>query len=392
MISRRRSSVTTEKDYDPAIRLPPPHPPLPQPIPRRELSPMRFAAPSPQPFLNSHFDSYSVQSIASNDVLSRTSTVSSSYRRAQRGEALKLLEGRGADGAVGRINPRLSQNFMFLSDDDEEEEETLEQEEHPPTLGREISVIVEEVSEMKADMEEAWKRIIRGNAAEFSWYDGTPQPSPFATSNVNPMHDDVGTNIDEIFGLHPSSCTPSPIPRSPNDKPRESKRSRRSKSPIPLLQPIPQHAIPLPTVSDSSRSSSRFRTPPSTRSQSHSPSITASQFLPLPSPSASSRTSPAPTYPQFKESHGIRVRTISDVGSSKPHNQLLNSESRARALRKGSPTEIPAQAARAARVSSKSRTRFLDEEPSFIDMREEPLDSDSRTDSWNSLLEVSCAA
>lgn len=386
-----RLSSLTERDHVPTIQLPPPHPPLPQPIPKRELSPMRFAAPSPPPLLNSHFDAFSVRSLVSNGVLSRTSTISSGYRRAQRTEALKHLEGRGADGAVGRIKPRLSQNFMFLSDDEEEEEEN-----QPPSVGRNIDVIVEEVNEMKTDMEEAWNRIVRGNVAEFSWYEGTPHASTFkSVTTVEPQIDgDVGANIDEIFGLRPlsSSNTVLPMARSPSDKPRESKRSRRTKSPLPLIQPLPQPALPLPRASQS-QFPPRLHTPPSTRSPSLSPASIGPRSLHRPS-ATHSRNSPAPSRLHPHEERGIRQRTVSDVGSSKSHNQLLTSEARTRALRGGSPKAMPAAPAPRAPSSSR-RPRFLDvanEEPSFIDMRDEPPDYDSRTDSWNSLFEVSCTA
>lgn len=388
--SHRPTSYVTEMDHGHSSRLPPPHPPLPRSIPRRELSPMRFAAPSPPPLLHSHFDAFSIRSGVSNGVISRTSTISSGYRREQRTEALKHLEGRGADGALGRIKPRLSQNFMFLSDDEEENEG-----EELPSLGRGISVIVEEVDEMKADMEEAWARIVRDNVAEFSWYDGTPHASTLnvsTTETIEPQGD-VNANIDEIFGLSPSSYASSPMTRTPSDKPRESKRSRRTKSPLPMMQPLPQPSIPLPKPSPN-RSPARLYTPPSSRSPSHSPSFADPQSLPKPpAPPMHTRTSPGPSHSHPYDEHGIRLRTKSDVGSTSSRHQLLSADARARALRKGSAKAVPN--APSPRAPSNSRPRFLDvdnEDPSFIDMRDEPPDNDSHTDSWNSLFEVSCTA
>lgn len=338
---------------------------------------MRFADPSP-PLLHSgpvEIDATSDKSIMSADVLSRSSTVSTRYRRAQRSDALKRLEGRGADGAVGRLKPRLSQNFMSLSDDEDEEVETL-------SGGRSMNVIVEDLSESNEDQSPlssgSQASDNRGLSVSINgqpWYHLTPRQNAWGVLFGGEVDGDIDTEVDKIFGLdllpNPSSLQPDSPQSDDSCASRKPKRSKRSYSPRISKESFETYSFPKRTSThppahlhplDAPASSSSVSSSTKPSSRDHRPSKTAATSLGVPNLNAR-----------------VRPRTVSDFGSSNPHTLV--------------------QEARTRRPSQKRKPRLevhIDwhptEEPSFIDMRDESLETESRSDSWHSLFEVTCAA
>lgn len=351
----------------------------------RELSPMLFAAPSPPLVpLHSHFDSFSSSSVRSPDVLSRTSTVSSSYKRAQRVDALKRLEGRGADGAVGRLKPRLSQNFMHLSDDEDEEA--------PAPMDTGIGVILEEVQgDQEAPLEhrrnssqDRSRSRSRGRSLSISikeeqWYTLTPRQTAWSVLFGGETDGDIDTEVDKIFGLDNSpynSDSQESVNSYVSHRPKRSKLSDSPKS--SYLEPLAPYK------------SSEY-TFPSKKTKSPGKSVThpiPANLHPL-SPSSPSLSTSSPAarpltlmphslrspYLDPSSDIGVRQRTVSD-------SQTVKHESTKRTRRRHSRVRLPARL-----------ELHIDwKQPSFIDMRDESLESDSRTDSWHSLFEISCRA
>ncbi|THH10744.1 hypothetical protein EW145_g1105 [Phellinidium pouzarii] len=338
----------------------PSHPPLSS----RELSPMRFSPPSPPPSRStrSNFDALSVASTKSSDILSRSSTASSGYRKAQRVDALKRLEGRGAEGGLGRIKPRLSQNFMSMSDDEDDEEDL--------SLLAGIDVIVENTMEDKAGRHSRRKsRASRNRGLSVSidaktWNSLTPHASGWGAVFSGEVEGDVNIEVDEFFGLDsPSRSHHS----NTSDGSRKSKRSKHSNGPHASRQ---QSVLP-PTRRASAQSQAHIHP--------HAPSIstsTSSSFMVVPkafpNPSAHSLTS--------FSNRAVRTRTVSDYGSSHPSSHFFDARSRTRQTQLQS--HMPS--------GLELRLDWALEEPSFIDMRDESLETDSHSDSWHNLFEVPC--
>ncbi|KAH8105551.1 hypothetical protein DFH11DRAFT_1733393 [Phellopilus nigrolimitatus] len=362
------------------------HQPLPQPPshatlspprpskPRRELSPMRFAAPSPPPFplppVPSHFDSFSMNSVKSSDVISCSSTVSSGYRRAQRVIALKNLEGRGADGAVGRIKPRMSQNFMSMSDDEDEYDGM--------SLHANINVIVEDAKEGAEPNgmhpragDESRSRGLSLSIDGKDWHNLTPRASAWGVLFGGEVDGDIDTEVDKIFGLDTSPRSSS---RDSDDSygSRKTKRSKRSNSPHSSTASLPKKSTVL--------------SQPPAHLHPLSPSASTSSWS----------TFVPPALPQFESKHTtlslstskprVRQRTVSDRGASSSHTHVLEARARTKTL---SRSRLPMPARLELRLDWAMGNT---EAPSFIDMRDENLETESRSDSWRSLFEVSCNA
>ena len=364
----------------------------------------------------------SEKSLRSAEVLSRTSTVSSGYRRAQRCDALKRLEGRGADGAVGRLKPRLSQNFMHLSDDEDEEEVV-----GPWPAGNSMNVIVEDLagehdgqsrrsSASKSGPSENQDLSVSINGQP--WYSLTPRQSAWGVLFGGEVDGDIDVEFDKIFGLDRLPQPPQPdSPQSDDSAPRKPKRSKRSYSPrSPRQSQQDQRGTDIslaPVPFPSKHNSTTARSPPhlhlhpldaSASTSTFSPSIASSSTRSVShsqSHSHYSRTSKAPHQrslapalsPPNRDSY-VRLRTVSDFGSSNPHS-LVQHETRSH----GHHHRHHHQKARSGHHRQKKPPRLelrLDlapiDGPSFIDMRDESLESDSRSDSWRSLFEISCAA
>ncbi|KAI5124224.1 hypothetical protein M0805_005074 [Coniferiporia weirii] len=362
--SRRSASFAQSSPTQLADYKFPPHPPLP----RRELSPMRFAAPSPPPLppTRSMYDAASAGSLRSFDILSRSSTISSGYRRAQRVDALKRLEGRGADGAIGRIKPRLSQNFMSMSDDEDEDGDM--------SLLAGINVIVEDTT--KNDATPRTKRSSRASKGrELSvsiygraLYGLTPQASAWGALFGAEEGGDVDTGIDEMFGLKTATPSRSDDPNA-SDGSRKSKRSKHFNAPLPTLQ---RSALPLRRAS-AQPPAHIHPLSPSFSTSSSSPSIASFKLLPdLPKLALST--------PNHR---GVRTRTVSDYGGSLSSFRSRPIDTQVRPRKSHQPRTPP-------RVEL--RLGWASEEPSFIDMRDEGPDTDSHSDSVHSLIEVFCAA
>ena len=333
---------------------------------KRDLSPMRFAPPSPPPL--APLPPPPVDPIDF-DILSRTSTISSSYRRTQRVDALSRLEGKCADGAVGRLKPRLSQNFMHLSDDEDEEEHWAD---------RGMSVVVQDIIEEEPVVNPRSRRhsLTRstsrtGRSLSISvngqpWLSLTPRQNAWGVLFNGEEDGDIDVEVDKIFGLDntPKTHTPeSDVDSCASPKPKRSKRSfsprfsprkvspalppsssSRATKPLQLkiAQPTPKYAFPASIL-------------PRTHSHSRSSSLSASRSRP---------------------------RTVSDYGTSIPHAVAASQrQSRLPASRRDLRLDW----------SSASSTTAPLEEPSFIDMRDDCLETESRSDSWHSLFEVACA-
>ncbi|KAL5531484.1 hypothetical protein ACEPAG_4361 [Sanghuangporus baumii] len=379
---------------------------------QRELSPMRFADPSPPPFNTdtSEIDVISERSLRSAEVLSRSSTVSSGYRKAQRWDALKRLEGRGADGAVGRLKPRLSQNFMHLSDDEDEDEIAS-----PAPGAHSMNVIVEDVAAEKEVQSRQLSKTdwTRSHGLSVSvdgqpWYNLTPRQSAWGVLFGGEADGDIDVEVDKIFGLDRFPQPQPDSPQSDDGAPRRPKRSKRSYSPRSprqtdqrgadiSLAPVPfpskhastaarspAHLHPLDASTSASTSSTSSSTRSGPHSQAQDPS--RSSILPQPSLGPPASNSNWETY--------VRLRTVSDFGSSNPHT-LVQHESRSH--HHGHHHHHKKSRAGLHRQKKPARLELrLDlvpiDGPSFIDMRDENLETDSRSDSWRSLFEVSCAA
>ncbi|KAL5537090.1 hypothetical protein ACEPAF_913 [Sanghuangporus sanghuang] len=377
---------------------------------QRELSPMRFADPSPPPFHTdtSEIDVISERSLRSAEVLSRSSTVSSGYRKAQRWDALKRLEGRGADGAVGRLKPRLSQNFMHLSDDEEEEEVA-----GPAPAVHGMNVIVEDLagenegqSRQSSKSDQLRSRGLSVSINGQPWYNLTPRQSAWGVLFGGEVDGDIDVEVDKIFGLDRLAQPQLDSPQSDDSAPRKPKRSKRSYSPRSPRQKdqrggdISLAPVPFPSKHASIVARSPAHLHPLDASTSASTS-SSTRSGPHSEVQASSRSSKSPQHPlgplvsnSNRETY-IRLRTVSDFGSSNPHT-LVQHESRGH---HHGHHHHHHQKSRAGRHRQKKPARLelrLDlvpiDGPSFIDMRDENLETDSRSDSWRSLFEVSCAA
>ena len=389
---------------------------------KRSVSPMRFASPPPSPPLVPHFDdpvSPTTTTTSSSIFLSRASTVSSGYRRAQRVDALKRLEGRGADGAVGRLVPRLSQNFMSMSDDEDDGIE--EEDEDELSMNTDISVVIDQAME---EPEPAWDLTPGPSGSRKAPTQLTVKTSPTSTSTSRPRSrtaergltvtidsvqwysstprasswmfygdDDAGAAEDEEAAIEKGmpldmamSMTDLPsMSRSHSDgsNPRSSKRSRHSsstnsidsrtdaylrptkpttsKNPKPVSHPkaAAQNLHPLSNVSSYS-SLSASHTPPNNGSSSPSRSRSTPR-------SRSTRTS-------ISESHPPSTGASRSVST--------HSQSRSR-----QPAPAPQLELRLDWLATPPA-----EYPNFIDLRDETFETESRSDSWRSIFEVSCSA
>ena len=299
-------------------------------------------------------------------MLSRNSTVSSGYRRAQRNDALKRLEGRGADGAVGRLVPRVSQNFMSMSDDEDEDEEdeilhhagidlivedTMREDEQWDSEGEDI---LAEPPKVNKSMKGHGLSVSIDSAA---LYNITPRASAwgmFLSADDSKKHlhhsdklvpfDLSGQEPDVIYlSTKTSSKTSKQSKRSSTSRsPRQEDRNLKSRSPSQL----PGHLHPLSHYTSSSSSSS-----PQSQSQSRSHSK-----------SSRSKSSSSPRSHSSSPRNGSTSRSQSQQSRLPPRLDLL--------------LEL---------ASSPNHG----DDPNFIDLRDE---TDSRSDSWRSIFEVSCNA
>lgn len=404
--SRRSSHILPRLPPSPSIT----HPVQQQRQPRslkRELSPMRFAPPSPPPLAPLPPPPVTLDA----EVLSRASTISSTYRRTQRVDALSRLEGKCADGAVGRLKPRLSQNFMHLSDDEDEEENWAD---------RGMSIVVQDIIEeepidvvsivnSKSHSRSRRHSLSRrrsssraGRSLSISvngqpWLSLTPRQNAWGVLFNGEEDGDIDVEVDKIFGLDTASPKSQHADADSCASPKP-KRSKRSFSPrmrtenengssgsaaanaafatkplqIKIAQPTPKYAFPASILPV-----------PRTQTHSHSRSSSASRSRP---------------------------RTVSDFGTSIPHAVAASASASAASQSQRhsrNQTHIHAHAhahahnhAHASRRISRTEwststwtttQQMGEEEPSFIDMRDDCLETESRPDSWRSLFEVGYA-
>ncbi|KLO11625.1 hypothetical protein SCHPADRAFT_941939 [Schizopora paradoxa] len=357
---------------------------IPQIPAQRELSPMMFASPPPSPPLAPRLDH--AAATRPEGVLSRTSSVSTGYRTAKRGDALAQLEGRG--GYRGRRSAPVAQNFMSMSDDEDEDDGDGD------TDRNGFEAIVEDVMEE----ESAWQTssgpsrtrsssIERGLMASINdgpWYDLNPQKDPFTM-----LFDDDHESIEPIrlspfdHVVHHPSSSHSSIASSL----RRSKRSKFSRSPsrevfreknIDSSKSTPQSSrkslLPFRPTPSSSRSHSQTHLHPN----SHSNTNTHSRS----SPSSRPQSSIAP-------SSSVRSKSTpgSRTSSSSQHSRRNSSDQPSTKKRQPRHHE-PLQRLTLNLDWLSSKADIVN----FIDMLDDAPESDSRSDSWRSIFEVSCNA
>lgn len=393
---------------------------------RRSVSPMRFASPPPSPPLVPSFDdpvSPTTTTTSSSVILSRASTVSSGYRRQQRVDALKRLEGRGADGAVGRLVPRMSQNFMSMSDD---EDEILEEHEDDEiSMHTDISVVIDQAM---GGPDVTWD-LAPGPSAPRK----TPpqsKASPASSSSVRPHHRSRAGGHDLSVTIENAQWY-SATPRAsgwgmfygddaggaePEDEEAAIEKGRPLDAPVSNLPSVTR------SNSDGSnpRCSKRSRYSNSNSSGMSDYSSTKSYLQPA-QPSSKSKIHPvSENRARSKAAHNLHpLSNVSSVSSlslySQPtHMSSSPSPSRSRSTRT-SVSELNINGASSRSVSAHSQVRsdptrsrsqlpFLElrldwltppstaEAPNFIDFRDETFETESRSDSWRSIFEVSCSA
>lgn len=393
---------------------------------RRSVSPMRFASPPPSPPLVPPFDdpvSPTTTTTSSSMILSRASTVSSGYRRQQRVDALKRLEGRGADGAVGRLVPRMSQNFMSMSDD---EDEILEEDEDDEiSMNTDISVVIDQAmgetgvtwdlapgpsaprktppqskaspASSSSSRPHHRSRTAKGHDLSVTienaqWYSATPRASGWGmfygddADGAEPEDEEAAIEKGRPLDA-PVSDLPS-MTRSNSDgcNPRSSKRSRYSNSNSSGMSDYSSTKSYLQPAQPSSKSKIHPVSENRTRSKAAHNLHPLSNVSSVSSLSLYSQPTHRSSSPSRSRSRSTRtsVSELNVNGTSRSvsaHSQLRSDPSRSR-------SQLPILELRLDWLTPPSTA----EAPNFIDFRDETFETESRSDSWRSIFEVSCSA